>query len=218
MKHHIALFLVALGLHTAALASPSINGATGLIGMPTADTLRFQEYNLGIDYLLNTDSGVDDAHVYKLNLGTFEGWEFGVVGGSTPSEGAFINLKYSMIADSTQFPMSVAVGFENLTSNTQTMAYLVASKSFQGGFHGHFGFRALFNDKVDASIMTGVEYFMNDQVSFVSDFEGVGDNYDFNLGARYFLNDQVTLQLAGVNLFSKTDPTITFGLILSKFL
>ena len=66
------IFIVAL-IGTSVLAAPTIGGPTGLLEMPTAERLQYQEYNLGIDYLGDARSINKDrdkgAHYYKLKIG-----------------------------------------------------------------------------------------------------------------------------------------------------
>lgn len=211
--------LASLGM---TFATPSLNGPTGLIDMPTADSLRYKEYNVGYDYLVATDDDDEDRHIYKLNLGTFEDWEFGVVGGTVPDEGVFLNLKYHIMDDQQEFPLAVAAGIENLASSENTSVYLVASKTLQGGWHGHFGFRALFADEIDASVMFGAEYFITDMMSVAADITGEDEHYELNVGYRFFMNDQVTWQVSVIDATDNNEyrngPFVTFGVILTKFL
>lgn len=76
-------------------AAPTLYGPSGLITVPTAEALRFRELNIGVDYFMKDMDQQDlDQVYYKLNLGTFQNCELGLVGGTVPEEGVFVNVKY----------------------------------------------------------------------------------------------------------------------------
>ena len=169
-------------------AAPSINGPTGLITIPTAESLSYKEFNIGFDYLYSKVNEDNDDWVYKLNLGTFENWEFGVVGGQTPTEGVFLNVKYYLMSDSSTQPLSFAIGSEKLTSDSDTSIYMIASKKIRPDLGFHFGFRAIFGEEeLDPSFMTGTNYIISDILEVMADVNGQEDNYTLNLGAQLFI-------------------------------
>ncbi|MBT3580893.1 hypothetical protein HOC37_00545 [bacterium] len=187
----IAIFMItSLGY-----AAPNIYGSSGLIEMPTAESLQYKEFNVGLDYSVKseaTPSSNNGVYYYKLNLGSFKGFELGIVGGTIPTEGVFVNLKYYLMSDNSRYPISIAIGMEKLTSHTDSSAYLVASKKFQEGFHGHFGFKAHFlGAEIDSSIMLGLEYLLSDEFSIETDILNLGNQYRINSGVRYYFSDNI---------------------------
>ncbi len=193
-----------------ALAAPTVNGATGLIEVPTAEALQYREINVGLDAGLQPNDSI--AYFYKFNMGTFKGWELGAVGGTVPTEGVFINIKYFLMQDAARYPLSLAIGIERLASTTPSV-YLVASKKFKGGFNGHFGFQGTFDSTgIDTSVITGMEYFLNNSLSFLTDLRGERKRYRWNTGVRYYLGDEWAFRFAVRDITNATDVRAVYEL------
>ena len=98
------ILLLLIVIISKGIASPTIYGPTGLIEMPTAESIAYKQVNLAVDYsltnndpnnALNSNAKDPKNHFfYKFNLGSFENWELGVLGGSFLDEGVFVNMKY----------------------------------------------------------------------------------------------------------------------------
>jgi len=182
--------LLCLGILLISLihATPSIYGPTGLVTIPTAESLNYKEFNIGFDYLYSKVNEDYDSWLYKLNLGTFENWELGVVGGEVPTEGVYVNVKYYLMSDDSTQPLAFAIGSEKLTSSTETSIYMVASKKFRPDLGFHFGFRAIFGEEeLDPNFMTGINYILSDVVEIMADISGQEDKYKVNVGAEVYL-------------------------------
>ena len=213
---------------TNGFASPTLYGPTGLIEMPTAESIAYKQVNLGIDYSLtsnssNTEDANKENHLfYKFNLGSFENWELGILGGSFLNEGVFVNLKYFLMSNQEENPLSIAAGVERLGSNTDLSTYLVTSKRFSGGLHGHFGFKAFFQDNLFAAAMVGVEYFSEEKISFLADVSGEKNSkYVVNAGTKIFIDNDISLRLFLVDLTksrAQKETLYTFGLSVSKYI
>lgn len=201
-------------------ARMTINGSTGLLTVPSAEALKYKEISVGYDYLFSDRDRDEDAFFYKATLGTFQDWEIGVVGGSEPDEGMFLNVKYYMMSDNSRYPVMVAIGMENLSSEDNTSVYMVASKRFKGGLSGHFGFRALFSDEIDPSIMAGLEYFVNNNIVLITDISGQQQDYAVNSGIDYQLSPEVTIRAAILDIGKVSDEGLRYsmGIVLAKFL
>lgn len=186
--------VIALTICSVLCASPTIYGPSGLISIPTAEALKYKEMNVALDYY--QDSEANQSQYYKLNLGTFENWEIGFVGGQTPTEGVYINTKYYLMSDKSRFPLSIAIGIDNIASKEKTGLYMVASKHFKGGIVGHFGFKTMFDEEegIDPSVMGGVEYYLSDQFSILADINGEQKTYVVNAGIRFELMDNFHLR------------------------
>lgn len=152
----ILMFSFLISASSALTQTPSVVGGIGLIRMPTADVLPPQNISIGIDYNVeNTSQATSSASAqqkgvfsYKIDLGTFlgreKGLELGIVGRtdketSKLKEGVFVNIKYSLSSEDVFETLHLAIGLENLASQNDTDAYMVASKYFQGGPGIHFG-------------------------------------------------------------------------------
>lgn len=193
--------LLLAGLIHPVVADPTFYGPSGLIVIPTAESLQYQQFNLGYDFRGANDS---QQGFYKLNMGMFKNMELGFVGGATPTEGVFINVKYFLMSDATRYPMSFAVGIQNLASKSDTGLYLVMSKKFQGGLNTHLGFNAHISDELDPTIMGGIEYLVNDNLSLLADFSGKKKTYTLNGGLRIAIYPDLSLR---VNILDIGNPS-----------
>lgn len=214
----ILFFFLAI-LSFVVFADSSLYGPSGLVTMPTAQSLHYKELTVSYDYLFNVDNSDQHSWVYSLNLGTFENLEVGVVGGERPEEGLFLNVKYFITEGSERLPLTFAAGFENLSSNDESAFYLVVSKTLQPDFHIHGGFKAIFSDELDPMIMVGTNYFFNEKIEFLGDINGQNQSYFVNLGAKYQLNDNVVLRASIVDLFhiSPRGRFFSFGIVSNRF-
>ena len=212
MKKFILLGLIAL---TASLlgAAPTIDGSSGLIIMPTADSLKYKEFNIASDWLMSSDNNIQWQ--YRANIGAFGGIEMGFVGQNN-REGVFINMKYYLISDNTKFPLRMAIGINNLTSYNQTDSYMVLSKRFNADVAGHFGFKVdLANGEANTSLMLGGEYFLSEKLAWIADLDGEQDQYLFNTGLRYFMNPNIMLSVNAINITNQASieyPETMFSL------
>ena len=105
-------------------------------------------------------------------------------------------------------------------SNNNSSLYLVASKVFEQGLEGHFGFKATFDTKIDTSAMLGLEYFFSDELSILMDYTGFKSLYALNLGARFYINETIGVRLSvtDVTQSRETEETlISLGLSFSRF-
>jgi len=199
-----------------AFAAPTLEGTSGLILMPTADSLKYKEFSVGSDWLTRLVSGDNQvAWKYKANIGAFGGLELGFVGQNN-REGVFINLKYHLLSDNTKYPLKMALGINNLSSYNQTDAYMVASKRFSPVFAGHFGFKVdLANGQTNTSLLLGSEYFISDTLAWVSDLDGEGSQYLLNTGVRFFFHPNGMLSANLVNVTNEGISTEYPGTMLS---
>ncbi len=219
-KYSFLLGLVILWV-TSVCASPTIYGPTGLISIPTADSLKYKEFNLGYDHYQNSENEDIQGGFYKLNIGIFENWEVGFVGGKTPTEGVYINTKYYLMSDKSRFPLSIAIGIDNIAAKKNTGVYMVASKHFKGGVVGHFGFKTVFHEEtgLDPSIMGGVEYFLSDQFSLLADINGEQKSYILNAGLRFEIIKNVHIRGFVMDLSNNRKMNLySFGVSFSKFI
>ena len=201
-------------------AAPTINGPTGLISVPTAESLKYKEFNIAVDKLFGA-AGKDglDEWSYKLNLGTFQNWEIGVVGGTVPTEGMYLNIKYYLLSDASELPLSIAIGVENLSSTDKTDVYMVASKKLREDLGLHLGFKAIFQDSnVKPIIMGGVNFMVNEQLEILGDINGDGENYMGNVGAAYYINPSFSVRTYLIDVLDAVGTQFSIGLTYSKFL
>ena len=216
------LFLIIFSISV--FASPTIYGPTGLIEMPSAQSIAYKQVNFAVDCALNNDEEGESKNnfFYKFNLGSFENWELGILGGSFLDEGVFVNMKYFLMSNQEENPLSIAAGLERIGSNSDLATYLVTSKRFDGGLHGHFGFKAYLQDSLYASAMLGFEYFSDEKVSFLVDITGEkNEAYVLNGGTKIFIDPDVSLRIYLVDITKNRaaqETLYTFGLSISKYI
>lgn len=211
-------FLIAILFTSLVHASPTFNGPTGLIMMPTAEGLRYKEFNTGFNYvppflkIVEDNEGniiqEKDNHgilSYYGNLGTFEGMELGF-SGRGGREGVFVNLKYYLISDNSENPLTMAVGIQNLSSFYETGVYMVASKQLNMNLGLHMGFLGrFFAGTSDTNMMFGIKYFLNENFALLIDTVGERNVYGWNAGIQMQLGEEMILHMSGLNLLNPVD-------------
>jgi hypothetical protein len=195
--------------------SASINGATGSVRMPTADVLPYRNLNIGFDIGSNADTNKQVLY-YKMNVGTFQGLELGIVGGTTGNaqneglarEGVFINMKYSLSAGNYDNPLLIAIGVENLSSYHQTDVYMVATRCINQGPKLHFGFMGDFpGEKFRPLGMLGFDLPLFGNIMLLTDALAGETLFQLDVGIRYYFSSTVVMNISGMNLtYDKSNP------------
>jgi hypothetical protein len=157
-------FLAALGLGLTgrAWAAPSFFGPTGLLAIPTADTLAEQSWNVHVH-------ATDPLTTFGGSYGITKALEVGV-SGVTPKHGdtkALFHAKYALLQESGKAP-GLAVGGADLSSEfgDDPAVYLVASKSLSSllgsqmakyNLRGHIGYNFTRNSIFARRVLGGVD-------------------------------------------------------------
>jgi hypothetical protein len=167
-------------------------------------------------------------------LGTFQNWEIGTVGGKSPEEGMYLNVKYHLMSNASELPLYIAIGAQNISSSKKTDMYMVASKRIRSDIGLHFGFKAIFGDEIKPYFMAGSNYFVNETLELMADFypavsiDGPENKYLVSLGANYFVSPQLSVNVSLIDIASSSEITlpdnsvvggmrIAAGITLSKF-
>jgi hypothetical protein len=205
--------------------NPTVNGPTGLVRMPTADSLGYKEFNLFCHY--GVDSTVNKGVFrYGANIGTFKSLELGIIGKTDPitnqmQDGVYVNMKYSLIDEDEMYPLKMALGLENMTSRNNTDVYLVATKHFPAGFNLSFG--ALFDfpnsNRMRTMGMIGGEFYLSGNTIAIPMDVQIGETItQFNLGLRWFINSNISFAVNSLNVINDStkpnldNPTTYFGI------
>ena len=126
------------------------------------------------------------------------------------------------MANDEENPLSIAAGLEKIGSDDELSTYMVASKRFQGGLHGHFGFKAYIQNNLFASAMIGVEYFSDDKISFLADITGEkNEAYVLNGGTKIFIDNDIAMRIYLIDITknrSANETLYTFGISFSKYI
>lgn len=167
-------------------SAPSFRGYTGLVVVPTADTLDEGEFNLGL-----MTEGIDDfdANDMFMNYGPNDGLEIGF-NSFQPLNGddreTLLNAKYRLMPE-TEDRAGVAFGLIDATDEIQSTAYAVASKSLARGLsvfdndvtnlRGHIG---IGGGRLDG-LFVGLSAFAGNRAMFSIEY----DSKDTNIGFRF---------------------------------
>ena len=130
----IVLSLLAFLLTTTAvIAAPSMTGSTGMIRMPTADSLRLGQFSAGYFYWNEHGSGV-------VAVGLPRGVEVSaaVRRNAGDTDTAIYNVKFNLNQEALLYP-AVAIGVEDIDGRERRSVYGVMSKALPYGFRIHIG-------------------------------------------------------------------------------
>ncbi|MCX7780153.1 MAG: YjbH domain-containing protein [Negativicutes bacterium] len=177
----VMLMLTMFAFTAAAAAAPSVNGSTGLIDNPSADTLRAGQFSLGYYHL-------KDGGVGTFNMNLMKNLEIGAAGFRMDNRdnNTLLNAKLSLVPETILTP-GLAIGVEDATDEQQRSIYAVASKALPFGFRIHAGvgdgrfdgvFASLEKTINPLSIITGNNTFP--ATTLIIEFDGKHTNY----GAR----------------------------------
>jgi hypothetical protein len=219
MKKFILLLLVIITFTTEALCfvpqpTPDIYGSTGVLVIPSADVIPYKNFNFGIDFgpLAFTDKW---TMLYKMTLGTFQGMELGCEGSDDGNgsirEGVLINLKYSLVTDTSAYPLLFAMGVEGLTSKTSSSVYMMATRYLQNGSRLHFGFLGNFIDVPDVSSKfiplgaLGYDSPISERLYGLIDMMAGEHVFQLDLGVRWYVSESVAFNLSGINVLAAKD-------------
>lgn len=126
-------FLGAVLMSPAVKAAPNINGVSGTINNPIADTL--QEGQFGVAHYR-----FDDFSSTVVNIGLVPGVELGAarLNYDNAADKNILNAKLSLISEKVLVP-GISIGVEDMTDKRERTVYAAASKSLPFGFRIHAG-------------------------------------------------------------------------------
>ncbi|MDD5455712.1 MAG: hypothetical protein PHV30_01625 [Candidatus Margulisbacteria bacterium] len=216
MRNKFAFWSLILG-GALLFGAPSAIGTNGLINMPTAMSIQYKAFDLGSNWTLvqnNSSSAQNQIHYYG-NLGIFEGVELGFLG-NNQTEGVFLNLKYYMLSDKSNYPLGLAVGLTNISSHSNSNLYLVLSKKFPNQLTGHFGFASnILATKIQANVMFGLEMPFSNYVNAFAELIGSQDSWVLSAGTRLKLADDLLLNAYWDDIGNSSAGKSTFSLGIS---
>jgi len=181
------VMLVALlaGAACAAFGSPSFRGYTGLVKIPTADTLNKGEFSFGA---MTEDTSKFEANDLFANYGPADNMEIGFNSFQqvdSDTRETLLNAKYCFIPE-TEDKAGVACGLIDFTDEVEATAYTVASKSLARranlfdsdvtSIRGHIGFAG----GAINGLFVGVSAFAGNRIMFSAEW----DSKDVNIGLR----------------------------------
>ena len=204
----LALFVLATSF---AVALPSFRGYTGLMIIPTADSLDASEWNAGV----SSEDVSDDLNNIYANYGISNGLEVGINAHESvdsDDRDTIFNGKYRF-ADETNARPAIAAGIIDLTGEDETTVYIVASKSLNtplGTYEGeiinpriHIGFGGGQFD----SIFLGLSTYLGNRVQVMGEW----DSEFWHAGANWRITRGLALQAGFLEIGNGTN----FGLNLS---
>ncbi len=193
-------------------AAPSFFGYTGLVRIPTADSLNKDEYNLAA-FAVNADEGADST-VFAANLGLLPNLEVGFAR-IKPDEGSgetWINAKYTFMPETSKNP-AVAGGVVDLTGESDTTAYIVLSKAFGHGVKTSLGeitsprFHIGVGGGQFDGIFGGVSATLGDRFTLMAEY----DSEDVNWGARLAVTPEVRVHFGAFDGLDDVGLGVSFN-------
>jgi len=190
-------FLVAaLGLALAgrASAAPSFFGPTGLLVIPTADTLAERSWNAHFH-------AINDLATYGASYGITKALELGVSGASPSGDNAkaLINGKYALLMETEKVP-GIAIGGLDLADQldldigfyvvaTKSLSSLLGSELSKYNLRVHLGYG--FNSIFDDDILGGLDLQVTPKVQLMAEWIAG----DFTFGGRVALGAGIRAEL-----------------------
>ena len=131
-KIFTALLLLYFCQNNWGLAQPSLNGATGLLELPTADVVKKESFGIGI-------YSADDVKIRNMGYGLSEKLEVSFANEKHDIEQINkFNVKYVLLSETVLTP-GLAVGINDLTGKSERSTFAVVSKGLPLGFRVHAG-------------------------------------------------------------------------------
>ena len=131
-KIFTALLLLYFCQNNWVLAQPSLNGATGLLELPTADVVKKESFGIGL-------YSADDVKIRNMGYGLAEKLEVSFANEKHDIEQINkFNVKYVLLSETVLTP-GLAVGINDLTGKSERSTFAVVSKGLPLGFRVHAG-------------------------------------------------------------------------------
>ena len=131
-KIFTALLLLYFCQNNWVLAQPSLNGATGLLELPTADVVKKESFGIGL-------YSADDVKIRNMGYGLAEKLEVSFANEKQDIEQLNkFNVKYVLLSETVLTP-GLAVGINDLTGKSERSTFAVVSKGLPLGFRVHAG-------------------------------------------------------------------------------
>jgi hypothetical protein len=195
----IAVLVVAAG-PTAAWGSSSLLGPTGLLLIPTADSLGATQWNVGGSWLT---SDTEDVAALYANVGLgIKGLEVGAswVNPEDADAEVLVNAKF-LLPQPVPLKLSLAVGVIDITDQVDSTPYVVFSHMIGGGVvlrEGAFSAPQVHvgigGGQLDG-IFGGISAKLSDRFDVMAEYDG--DN--LNLGAKLPLSANVQVTAAALD-------------------
>ena len=131
-KIFTALLLLYFCQNNWGLAQLSLNGATGLLELPTADVVKKESFGIGV-------YSADDVKIRNMGYGLAEKLEVSFANEKHDIEQINkFNVKYVLLSETVLTP-GLAVGINDLTGKSERSTFAVVSKGLPLGFRVHAG-------------------------------------------------------------------------------
>ena len=194
--------LALMAVAAVASADPSLIGPTGLVTVPTADTLGLLQWNVGASNAW-TDSGPDESVIYA-NLGLLPRLEVGFARLEPEDADAetVLNAKFRVI--SLPGKVSLAVGAIDLTDQIDQSVYAVVSHDLGAGIvspKGQFT-KPRLHVGVGGGQFDGIFGGVSVTVGGKADVMAEYDGDDVNVGVRWPIIPKVLVTAAALDGFS----------------
>lgn len=188
MKKMMILGLLLL-VSTACFAAPTVGGPTGLIEVPSADSIGGGEFDLALHHY-------NETNILSFTMGIADGFEVGISAwnrnGGNATQGF---LKYTIVPERAS---SIGVAVGGRANSNHSSFFVVGSKYLSEiGFRGHLGL----DTRGDGTFFMGLSKALPSQRAFpktiaMAEFYGG----DLNIGLRMLLTKEVNLDISLIDL------------------
>gem|GEM_PF-1035102 len=190
--------------------NPVLGSATGLIVIPTADTLPVGEYVVEPGINGPTDDGGENNYLLGTEFGILDNLEAGV--DYDFSRGVerrvLFNTKY-VFGLSPKYNLQGGIGIDNISAGIRAKPYVVLTWRPSGHFGTHAG---IFDIVEDGRWFCGVDYSPLARLTIMADYTSGVENIS-SFGFFYQLTSRFGIQAGILIPKSKLDPT--YSLLIS---
>ncbi len=197
----IAILVLCVGATAASGAEPSLLGPTGLIIIPTAETLGLLQWDAGVANVF-AGSGPDTSVIFA-NIGLLPRLEIGAsrLGPENADAETVFNAKLRVVG--LPGKVTLAVGAFDLTDQIDQSPYVVLSHDLGAGIispHGQFTKPQLhigFGSGQFDGLFAGVDVTVGGKADAMAEYDG----NEFNLGVRWPVVPKVAVTAAALDTF-----------------
>jgi hypothetical protein len=204
--------LALLALAPPAWAAPSLLGPTGLLLIPTAETLGATQFNLGLSGI-RADEGPDQSILYG-NVGLLPEFELGFTREKPQNAGAetLLNAKVRLLRPPLG-KLSLAAGMMDISNQIDRTPYLVLSHTLGAGLVRGVGPVELLQIHLGVGggrldgLFGGVSLTINHRLQVMAEY----DSEHVNIGARIPLALKLDATLAALDGFEELAAGLSFS-------
>lgn len=192
----LLLFIVLLCIFLSfeVFAAPTLSGPTGLITLPNADVVDYQDFNIGLNLSLQKEEGLFG---FSGNISPINNLELGISKAFHSSDmPLFFNGKYKLWNFKQQKPFSLAIGAQfGFAKENQNNIYVITTHSTPYPFIPSIGLQiASYKGKTYLGLPMGAEWILTEEFRILPEIT-LAQFPVFGLGGRLAVNKTTRLDV-----------------------